>query len=161
MAPDCFKWRSETGTGPVVVTWSVVGTRKIDFSTYELLKPEETVNTQRYQQQLIKKRSNQTTQSHFSSWYCSITYDKIGSGYVGCTHDQLGSSVPCYLLTRLGSFRLPLVGSLGRWVTHLLSSASVRTNMWKSGSVNGLQQKGKIFTDAVFTKYPKYRKGVV
>ena len=80
---------------------------------YELLKPEETVNTKRYQQQLthlnrllLEKKPRipkEETQSHFSSWQSSITYDKTGSLHVGST--QLGSSIPCGLLTRLSSLR--------------------------------------------------------
>ena len=49
----------------------------------------------------------EATQSHFSSWQCSITYGKTGSQHAKNT--QLGSSTPCDLLTRLGSFWLPLV----------------------------------------------------
>ena len=36
-----------------------------------------------------------------------------------------------------------------------LSSALVRTMMWKNGSMNGSQQKGTIFTDVVFTNCTK------
>ena len=36
-------------------------------------------------------------------------------------------------------------------VTHLLSSVLVRMKMWKNGSVNGSQEKRKIFTVVVFT----------
>ena len=82
---------------------------------YELLKPGETVNTKRYQQQLIdlnrsllkKRLEYQKRQGHFSPWQCSITYGKTSLGHVGST--QLGSSTPCGLLIRLGSFRLRLV----------------------------------------------------
>ena len=49
----------------------------------------------------------EATQNHFSSWQCSITYGKIGSRHVGST--QLKSYNPRCLLTRLGSFRSPLV----------------------------------------------------
>ena len=83
---------------------------------YELLKPGETVNTKRYQQQLIdlnrsllKKRSEYQKRQH----KVIFLYDNAPSHtakpirHVGST--QLGSSIPCGLLTRLGSFRLPLV----------------------------------------------------
>ena len=59
----------------------------------------------------------EVTQSHFSSWRCSITYGKTGSLNLGST--QVASCTPCGLFTRLNSFRLP---RLHRWVTHLLSS---------------------------------------
>ena len=49
---------------------------------------------------------------------------------------------------------------LHRWVTHLLSSALVRTKMWKNGSMNGSRQKGKIFTGVVSTNCPKDGKNV-
>ena len=81
---------------------------------YELLKPGETVNIKRYQQQLIdlnhsllKKRPERgNTRSFFSmTMLHHIRQNQFGT--VGST--QLGSSIPCDLLTRLGSFRLPLV----------------------------------------------------
>ena len=51
----------------------------------------------------------ESTQSHVSSRQCYITYGKTGtdSRHVGST--QLRSSTSYGLLTRLGSFRLPLV----------------------------------------------------
>ena len=59
----------------------------------------------------------EATQSHFSSWQCSITYSKTnlmvsieynkpGLQHVGST--QLRSSTPCGLLTKPDCFRLPL-----------------------------------------------------
>ena len=47
------------------------------------------------------------TQIHFPSWQYSNMYSKTDSRYVGST--QLGSSTQCDLVTRLDSFRLPLV----------------------------------------------------
>ena len=55
---------------------------------------------------------------------------------------------------------LPTIICLHRWVTHLLSSALIRTKMWENGSMNGSWQKGKIFTDVVFTNCPKDGKNV-
>ena len=69
---------------------------------YKLLKSEDTVNTKRYQQQLpdfipslLEKKARlpkEVTQSHFSSWQCSITYGKTDSRHVRST--QLGISTP-------------------------------------------------------------------
>jgi len=82
---------------------------------YELLKLGETVNTKRYQQQLIdlnrsllKKRPEYQKKQH----KIIFLHDNAPShtakpGYVGST--QLRSSTPCGLLTRLGFFRLSLV----------------------------------------------------
>jgi len=53
------------------------------------------------------QNTKEATQGHFSPWQCSIKYGKTSSGHVGST--QLASSTPRGLLTRLGSFRLPLV----------------------------------------------------
>ena len=55
---------------------------------------------------------------------------------------------------------LPITTRLRRYVARLLSSALVRTKMWKNGSTNGSQQNGKIFTGAVFTNCPKDGKNV-
>ena len=84
---------------------------------HHIFTRDEYNNTKRYQQQLtylnrflLEKKTRipkESTQSHFSSWQCSIKYDKIGLRHVGGT--QPGSSSPSGLLTRLGSFRLPLV----------------------------------------------------
>ena len=58
-----------------------------------------------------------------------------------------------FIRTRLlhQTWLLPITTSFHWYVTYLLSSASVRTKMWKNGSTNGSQQKGKIFTGVVFT----------
>jgi len=80
---------------------------------YELLKPGETVNTKRYQQQLIDlNRSLLKKRPEYQKRQQKL-YDNVPSHtakslrHVGST--QLGSSTPCGLFTRLGSFRLPLV----------------------------------------------------
>jgi len=79
---------------------------------YELLKPGETVNTKRYQQQLIdlnrsllKKttRIPKDTRSFFSM--TMLHHGKTCSGYVGST--QLRNSIPCGLLTRLLTRQAP------------------------------------------------------
>ena len=79
-----------------------------DVVYYELLKPSKTVNTKRYQQQLIdlnRSLLKKTTKKGNTRSFFSMTmlhHGKTRSGYVGST--QLGSS-PGGLLTRLGSFR--------------------------------------------------------
>ena len=78
------------------------------------------------------------TKSFFSSWQCSITYGKIGLRHVGNT--QLGSFIPCGLLARLGSFRLPLACIDG----------DIK-NCW----MNASSQMGKIFTGVLFINCPK------
>lgn len=94
-----------------------------DVVYYELLKLGETVNTKRYQQQLInlnrsllKKRPEYRKRQHKiiflhdnapHTYNAPITYGKTGSRHVGST--QLGSASPCGLLTRLGFFRLLLI----------------------------------------------------
>ena len=93
----------------------------------ELLKHGATINTKRYQQQLtdlnrtlLEKRPEYWRRQHqviFFSWKCSITYSKKSSQHVESI--RLRSSTPCGLLTRLGSFRLPLVCIDD--LTHLLS----------------------------------------
>ena len=37
-----------------------------------------------------------------------------------------------------------IITNLHRWITHLLSSALICTKMWKKGSMNGSQQKGRL-----------------
>ena len=65
---------------------------------------------------------------------------------------QLGSSITCGLLTRLGSFQLPLVASMG----HTLAEQSFSSHEGiKNCSMNGLGQKWKIFTGLVFINCPK------
>ena len=107
---------------------------------YELLKPTETVNTKRYQRLLTDLNRSlfekarvpkETTQSHFSSWPCSITHGKTGSRHVGGI--QLESYTSCGLLTRLGSFRLPLVsidGSYTCWATVWFARRCEKMTQW-------------------------------
>ena len=89
-----------------------------DVVYYELLKPGETVNTKRYQQQLIdlnrsllKKPDQNTKRGNTRSFFSMIMLHHIRQNQFGTRwkHSAEGNSTPCGLLTRLGSFRLPLV----------------------------------------------------
>ena len=79
----------------------------------ETVKPGEAVDTTTFNQfELLNawrkaKILKKATQSNFCLWQCSTTYNKTGWWHIGNT--QQGSSTPRDLLTRLGSFRLPLV----------------------------------------------------
>ena len=130
----------------------------------ELFKPWETINTKRYQQHLtdsnrslFEKSPERGNIKLFFFVLRSITCVKTALCHLGST--QIGSSTPCGLLARLGSFRLPL-DSIDDF-THLLTSALVRTKMWKNSSMNGSQQRGKIFTGVVFTNCRKMEKCVI
>ena len=119
----------------------------------ELLKPGETVNTKRYQQQLTNlnhspleerpERGRTETDNTKSFFFMTllhhiITYGKTGSRQVGST--QLGSSTLFRLLTRLGTFRLPFVrvdGSRTCWAALWFIRRSEK-NDW----INSSQQKG-------------------
>ena len=107
-----------------------------DMVYCELLKPGETVNTKRDQQQLADlnhspleerpeyRKGQHKQQSRFPSLQCSITYAKTGSRYVGSIQPE--NSTPCALLTRPGCLRLSLV-CIDRSLAQLLSSALVHT----------------------------------
>jgi len=82
---------------------------------YELLKPGETVNTKRYQQQLInlnrsllKKRPEYQKRQH----KVIFLHDNAPSHTAKPVRKHLAST-PCGLLIRLGSFRLHLFASMG------------------------------------------------
>ena len=129
---------------------------------YELSKPGQTVNTKRYQQQLtdlnrsLLEKSPKYRKRQHKVIFLRDTTPSHTAKPIRDTLETLSWEVlpPCGLPTRLGSFRLPLVCIDD--FTHLLSSALVRTNMWKNGLMNGSQQKRKIFIVVVlFTSFPK------
>ena len=124
----------------------------------KLLKPGETVNSNRYQQQLInfpclkkgkkKAEPKEATQSHF-------LHDNDPSRTAKPVRERL-EALNWEVLYRT-AYSPDLVPStcLHRWVTHILSSALVRTKMWKNGSMNGSKQKGEVFTGMLFTNFAK------
>ena len=87
---------------------SVFGGIRRVWSIMELLKPGETVNTERYRQKSFEWKttriSKEVTQSNFASWSCTIAYSKTGQGNDRSV--QLGNTFARGLLTRLGSVRL-------------------------------------------------------
>jgi len=99
---------------------------------YELLKPGETVNTKRYQQQLIdlnrsllKKRPEYQKRQH----KVIFLHDNAPSHSekpIGML-EALSWEVLPQLTHQI--WLLPITTRLHRWVTHLLSSALVRTKM--------------------------------
>ena len=64
-----------------------------------------------------------------------------------CLHDNAASHTakPIHDTSEALSWEVILTTCLYQWITHLLSSTLIRTKMWKNGSTNGSQQKGKDF----------------
>ena len=125
---------------------------------YEQLKPGKSVTTKRYQQQLTdlnrslleKAQNTERGNTTFSSWHIFLR-DNAPSH----THSA-GRFYSAQLIHQISI--LLITTYLHRWVTHLSSGALIRTKMWKNGSVNGSQQKGKVFTGVIFTNCQKIEK---
>jgi len=103
------------------------GTRRV---YYELLKPGETVNTKRYQQQLIdlfKKRPEYQKRQHKAIFL----HDNAPSYMAKPVRDTL-EALSWEILPHAATHQtwlLPITTCLHRWVTHLLNNALVRTKM--------------------------------
>ena len=131
-----------------------------------LKKLEETDNTIRYQQQLtdlkrslVWKRSerDQTERGNTKSFFfMTMLHHILQNRFATCRKHSAGKFYPLRLTHQ--TWLLPITSCLHRRVIHLLTSVSVRTKMWKNGSMKVSQQRGKIFTGVVFTNCPKNRK---
>ena len=114
---------------------------------YELLKPGETVNTNNnwsiWTVRCLKndqniKRSN--TRSFFSmTMLHHIWQNQFGTRW----KHSAGKFYPMRLTHQ--TWLLPITTCLHRWVTHLLSSALVRTKMWKKWFDEWFAAKGEDF----------------
>ena len=130
---------------------------------YELLKPGETVNTKRYQQQLIdlnrflfKKRPEYQKRPHKVIFSMTMLHHIRQNQFGTRWKHSAGKFYPMWLTYQ--TWLLPIITCLHRWVT--CWAALWFAKMWKNGSMNGSWQKGKIFTDVVFTNCPKDGKNV-
>jgi len=94
---------------------------------YELLKPGETVNGERYQQQLINlnyaliekrpdwaRRHGRVILLHDNAPSRTVTHHEAGQRHLVCV--EVGRVVSPAVLSRFGSFRLPLVPVDGAWI---------------------------------------------
>ena len=115
---------------------------------YELLNPGETVNTKRYQQQLIDlNRSLQTKPEYQKRQHKAIfLHDNAPSQTAKLVRDTLEAfSWEVLLHAAYSSDLVPSDYHLFRWVTHLLSSALVRTEDVKKWLDEWFAAKGKDF----------------
>jgi len=135
-----------------------------DVVYYELLKPGETVNTKRYQQQLIDlNRSLLKKTTRKRQHKIIFLHDNAPSHTAKPIRGTLEALSWEVLLHAAYSRDLaPSDYHLHRWITHLLSNALVRTirRCEKNDSMNGSRQKRKIFTGVESTNCPKDGKNV-
>ena len=110
---------------------------------YELLKPVETVNAERYRQQMmdlnqVLVKNNQNIKQGNTKRFCFMVM-----------HHRTQQNRPRKRLSRLVGkyFRMrltyqtwphPITTYLHRWDMHLLSNTSLLTKMYKNGSMIGL-----------------------
>ena len=117
---------------------------------YELLKPGETVNTKRYQQQLtdlnrslLEKRPerSRTERGNKKSFFFMTMLLHIWQyGLATCRNTQLGSPTPSSLLTKLDIFRLILVcidGSRTCWAALWFVRRCEKMSRWMVRSKRG------------------------
>jgi len=130
---------------------------------YELLKPGETVNTKRYQQQSIwtvrLKNDQNTKRGNTRSFFFMTMRHHIRQNQFRTRWKHSAEKFYPMQLT-YQTWLLPITICLYRWVTHLLNSALVHMKMWKNGSMNSSRQKGKIFTGVISTNCPKDGKNI-
>lgn len=129
---------------------------------YELLKPGETINTQRYQQQIIElarelcKKRPEYARVSFSSM---TTHHHTQQDWSGIRWMHLAGS--CYpTRPTLQIWPLPTTICLRRWDTRLLSSTSILMKMLKNGSMGGSYPKGMNSFGVESTIFPKDGKNV-
>jgi len=117
---------------------------------YELLKPGETVNTQRYRQQMIdlyqalcEKRPEYDQRQH----KVIVLHDNAPSHTakpVKETIETFGWEILPHGVTHQ-TWRLPIFTYLHPWDTHLLTGASHLTKMYENGLMTGLQNRRHSF----------------
>ena len=129
---------------------------------YELLKPGETVNTNAINNNCsiwtvrCLKNDQNTKRDNTRSFFSMTMLHHIRQNQFGtCWKHSAGKFYPMRLTHQ--TWLLPITTCLHRW-SHLLSSALVRTKMWKNDSMNGSRQKEKIFTSVISTNCPKDEK---
>ena len=129
---------------------------------YELLKPGETVNTERYRQQMIdlnqalrekrpeyQKRQHKVILLHDNA--PSDTAKPIKETIEAFSWEIHSWEIHTYSWeythTRLThqTWLRPITIYLHRWDTHFLTSTSLLTKMYENGSITGLPQKSDSF----------------
>ena len=93
----------------------------------------------------------QITDGHYSSYEWSLPTVKM----VHSTLETLSWEALYPIQLTHQTWFLPITACLHQWVTHLLNSALAHRKIFKNGSINGSQQKRKIFTSMVFINCPK------
>ena len=146
----CFEWFKKFRSGNFDVRDEERGTWNVIY--YELLKPGETVNIERYRQQMIdlnqalrEKRPEYQKRQH----KVILLHDNYDNHHIQQSRSgkRLKRSVGKYFRTRLThqTWLRPITIPLHRWDTHFLTSTSLLTKMYENGSMIGLPQKSDSF----------------
>ena len=142
---QCFEWFKKFRSGNFDVRNEERGTWNVIY--YELLKPGETVNTERYRRQMIDL--NQALREKRSEYQkrqqkVILLHDNAQQNL---SRKRLKRSVGKYFRTRLThqTWPRPITIYLHRWDTHFLTSTSLLTKMYENGWMTGLPQKSDSF----------------
>ena len=141
---QCFEWFKKFRNGNFDVRNEGRGTWNVIY--YELLKPGETVNTERYWQQMIdlnqalrEKRSEYQKRQH----KVILLRDNAPSHTAKPVKETI-EAFSWEILTHQTWLR-PITIYLHRWDTHFLTSTLLLTKMYENASMTGLPQKSDNF----------------
>ena len=151
--PNCLGRKTMLCVGGTRRVWSIMSY----WSLAKRLIPNAINNNWSIWTVRCLKNDQNTKRGNKRSFFSMTMLHHIRQNQFGWKHSA-GKFYPMRLTHQ--TWLLPITTCLHRWVTHLLSSTLVRTKMWKNGSMNGSQQKGKIFTGVVSTNCPKDEKNM-